>query len=57
MAACLFLMSQLGWHTWLVFGIWMAVGIVIYLAYGRRRSVLGKLSKQEYIDSHLLNSK
>jgi len=56
-AACLFLMSQLGWHTWVVFGAWMAVGIVIYLAYGRRRSVLGKLSKQEYIDSHLLNSK
>lgn len=51
--ACLFLMSQLGWHTWVVFLIWMLVGIVIYLGYGRRRSRLGQLSKQDYIASHV----
>lgn len=52
-AACAFLMSQLSWHTWTVFGLWMLVGAAIYLGYGRRRSRLGQLSKQEYIDSHL----
>ena len=51
--ACLFLMSQLGWHTWVVFLIWMLVGIGIYLGYGRRRSRLGQLSKQDYIASHV----
>ncbi|MGO2031639.1 MAG: amino acid permease [Glutamicibacter ardleyensis] len=54
--ACLFLMSQLGWHTWVVFLIWMLVGIVIYLGYGRRRSRLGQLSKQDYIASHVVEN-
>ncbi|PJJ45630.1 amino acid/polyamine/organocation transporter (APC superfamily) [Glutamicibacter mysorens] len=50
--ACLFLMSQLGWHTWLVFIIWMIVGVALYLGYGRRRSRLGQLSAQDYAASH-----
>lgn len=54
-AACLFLMANLSWHTWLVFGLWMLVGVGLYLGYGRRRSRLGALSKQQYIDSHIGN--
>ncbi|MGP9032858.1 amino acid permease [Glutamicibacter mysorens] len=47
-AACLFLMFNLAGITWLVFGIWMAVGAAIYLAYGRRNSRLGALDSEAY---------
>jgi APA family basic amino acid/polyamine antiporter len=36
--ACLFLMLNLGTHTWYRFGAWMAIGLVLYFVYGRRRS-------------------
>ncbi|MGH3310950.1 MAG: amino acid permease C-terminal domain-containing protein [Streptomyces sp.] len=38
--ACLHLMSNLNVFTWLRFGAWLALGLLIYLFYGRRRSVL-----------------
>ncbi|SJM52534.1 putative amino acid transporter [Arthrobacter rhombi] len=37
-AGCVFLMANLGGTTWTVFGLWMALGAVAYLSYGRRRS-------------------
>ena len=40
--ACIWLMVNLTVVTWVRFGIWMAIGIVIYLAYGRRNSVLAR---------------
>jgi APA family basic amino acid/polyamine antiporter len=41
-AACAWLMLNLTGLTWIRFGIWMVVGFVIYVAYGRRHSVLGR---------------
>ena len=35
---CLFLISALDVITWIVFFIWMAVGILLYFVYGRRHS-------------------
>ena len=36
--ACLWLMFNLTGNTWLRFLVWMALGVVIYFSYGRRRS-------------------
>jgi APA family basic amino acid/polyamine antiporter len=38
--ACVWLMLNLTGRTWIRFLIWMAIGIVVYLLYGRRHSVL-----------------
>lgn len=38
--ACLWLMLNLTGLTWIRFLLWMVVGMVVYLAYGRRHSVL-----------------
>ncbi|RJQ83156.1 amino acid permease [Amycolatopsis panacis] len=39
---CLWLMLNLTVLTWLRFIVWMVVGVVVYFAYGRRNSLLGK---------------
>lgn len=39
--ATIWLSFNLAWSTWRDFGIWMVVGLALYLAYGRRHSVLG----------------
>ncbi|MDQ3105461.1 MAG: amino acid permease [Actinomycetota bacterium] len=45
--ACLYLMLNLPGETWLRFGIWMAIGFVVYAVYGRRKSrLIGQLERQ-----------
>ncbi|WNE99983.1 amino acid permease [Streptomyces luomodiensis] len=44
-ALCLWMMSSLQPVTWVVFGGWMAVGLVLYFAYGLRRSRLATAEK------------
>ncbi|HZN97592.1 MAG TPA: amino acid permease [Gemmatimonadales bacterium] len=39
--ACLYLMLQLPTLTWIRFGIWLGLGLLIYLFYGIRHSRLG----------------
>jgi APA family basic amino acid/polyamine antiporter len=39
-AACLYLMMQLPWVTWVRFGLWLAAGLVIYFLYSMRHSRL-----------------
>ncbi|MFI8368020.1 amino acid permease [Streptomyces sp. NPDC085466] len=41
-AASLWLMLNLPGETWFRFAVWMALGVVVYFAYGRRHSRLGK---------------
>lgn len=46
--ACLWLMVNLTALTWIRFLVWMAIGVVVYLLYGRRHS---KLAQHETADS------
>jgi APA family basic amino acid/polyamine antiporter len=37
---CLFLMSHLQAVTWIAFGVWVVIGLLVYFGYARRRSLL-----------------
>jgi APA family basic amino acid/polyamine antiporter len=39
--ATIWLSLNLSWKTWREFAIWMVIGLVLYLVYGRRHSALG----------------
>ncbi len=42
MIFCFYLMSALPWRTWERLFIWLAIGLVIYFAYGRKHSKLAR---------------
>jgi APA family basic amino acid/polyamine antiporter len=44
---CLWLMINLTAGTWIRFIVWMVIGIVIYFAYSRSHSVLGRRERGE----------
>lgn len=45
--ACFWLMINLSIETWIRFVVWMMIGIVVYLAYGAKHSVLGMRERME----------
>jgi APA family basic amino acid/polyamine antiporter len=45
------MMFALHWENWLRLAGWLAVGMVIYLGYGRHHSVLGKALATELAQS------
>ncbi|MFC3998195.1 amino acid permease [Nocardiopsis sediminis] len=40
----LWLISFLGWHTWLRFGIWLVIGLVVYFAFSYRNSNMNRVA-------------
>jgi len=44
--ACLWLMINLTAITWVRFVVWMAIGVVVYLAYGKNHSMVGKRKRE-----------
>ncbi|MCB5292276.1 putative amino acid permease YhdG [Arthrobacter sp. SO3] len=49
-----FLMLQLHWETWLRFGVWLVIGLVIYFTYGRKNSLMNPDSPrhEEAVEMH-----
>lgn len=45
---CVYLMLNLDASTWIVFGIWMLVGVACYLGYSKRHSRTAALDENEY---------
>jgi hypothetical protein len=43
----LYLMSELGITNWMRFGIWLAIGLVLYFTYGSRKSRLNHPNGQD----------
>jgi APA family basic amino acid/polyamine antiporter len=43
---CLYLMLQLPKLTWIRFGIWLVIGLFIYLFYGMQHSRLGQRAER-----------
>jgi APA family basic amino acid/polyamine antiporter len=41
-AICVYLMLNLPHATWIRFGVWLALGLVVYVGYGRRHSRFGE---------------
>jgi basic amino acid/polyamine antiporter, APA family len=44
--SCGTLMAFLGAVTWMAFGIWLVIGLVVYFGYARHRSLLNKAPEQ-----------
>lgn len=50
-ASCVALMTNLAVETWLRFLIWLAVGLVVYAAYGRRHATLAQPAATSTMDA------
>lgn len=40
--SCCYLLTGMGWTNWLMFAVWMVVGLTIYFSYGYRKSRLAQ---------------
>jgi len=38
--SCCYLLTGMGWTNWMMFGVWLVIGLVVYLLYGYKRSKL-----------------
>jgi len=40
--SCFYLLTGMGWTNWAMFGVWLAIGLIIYFLYGYRKSRLAR---------------
>jgi len=40
--SCFYLLTGMGWTNWAMFGVWLAIGLIIYFLYGYRKSKLAE---------------
>ena len=40
--SCCYLLTGMGWTNWLMFSVWLLIGLVVYFLYGYRKSKLAK---------------
>ncbi|MGX9707872.1 amino acid permease [Laceyella tengchongensis] len=45
--ACLFLISKLAVVTWIAFGVWLLIGLLVYFTYSRKHSLLNNSSASD----------
>ncbi|AUS09309.1 amino acid permease [Laceyella sacchari] len=45
--ACLFLISKLAVVTWIAFGVWLLIGLLVYFTYSRKHSLLNNFSASD----------
>jgi amino acid transporter len=45
LVSCLYMMSELGWHNWIGFGIWLLAGLLIYFGFSIKNSKLNTANK------------
>lgn len=38
--SCCYLLTGMGWTNWMMFGVWLVIGLVVYLMYGYKKSKL-----------------
>lgn len=38
--SCCYLLTGMGWTNWMMFGVWLVIGLVVYLLYGYKKSKL-----------------
>ena len=48
---CFWLMLNLTTLTWVRFAVWLAIGLAVYFAYGRRHSLVGIEAKRVFDDT------
>lgn len=41
--SCCYLLTGMGWTNWMMFGIWLIIGLIIYLFYGYKKSKLAEV--------------
>jgi APA family basic amino acid/polyamine antiporter len=49
--SCVALMASLAVDTWIRFVVWLVIGLVVYLGYGRRHSVLARTGAGGAVDT------